>query len=107
MSVRHRTVARLALFFIGLILLSPCFACAALVSYTTLETDRTVFIGTEHFQISALKHSDEANWDMVAEEYPPLYLGAMAIPGHCRLQEKNDLIFSLTGVWVALWSCSP
>lgn len=73
--------------------------------YASRHPDQTVFAVDKGGMISAVKHSNEANYDMVASENPPIYLGNK--PDNCRFTDKDDFIFTLTGIWVAHWECGP
>lgn len=87
------------------IILTPYLTYLKLGFYVAQHRDQTVFIGDNYSQISAVKHSDESNWDMVASEHPPIYWSVK--PHNCTFTDKNDEIFSLTGVWIASWACHP
>jgi hypothetical protein len=102
-----RQLRRLFVSLTFVIALVPCLTCGFMAAYVSATPDRTVFLGTGTFQVSAVRHSDGSNWDLVAEEQPPVYLGANPNPGACIVRHKDDTIFALTGIWVAWWDCKP
>lgn len=108
MSKRLKTILYLGIPFL-LILLACALTTfpkyAILEAYAALNPDQTVFIGDMYVQYSAVNHTDKANWDMVATKNPPIYLGAQA--KNCQFEDKDDSIFTATGIWVARWQCHP
>jgi hypothetical protein len=61
-------------------------------------------MGTDTFQVSLIKHADEANWDRVGSK-PSVYLAVK--PKHCTYEGESDLFFTLTGARLSTWKCSP
>lgn len=108
MTRRFRSViwsGALLLLFIVVLSFTPYPTYIRLGLYAAQNPDRTVFIGDSYSQISAVKHSDESNWDMLGSKNPPVYWGVN--PKNCTFTEKEDNIFSVTGIWVAKWTCHP
>ncbi len=98
------TGALLLLFIVALVF-TPYPTYMRLGSYVINHPNQTVFTGNDYIQMSAVKHSDEGNWDLVAREYQPAYWSSK--PNNCTLDGKDDLFFSLTGIWFARWRCHP
>jgi hypothetical protein len=86
-------------------LFTPCFTIASLTFAAATHPDQTYFWGRDTYRISAVKHSDESNWDTVSTEPPPIYWGNQ--PTNCTFDGKNDTIRAITGVWISHWSCHP
>jgi hypothetical protein len=108
MSKRFRSVIWIGLLislFIVVLALTPYPTYISLGLYAAQNPDQIVFVGDSYSQISAVKHSDESNWDMIGSENPPIYWGAK--PDNCSFTEKEDNIFSITGIWFAKWTCGP
>jgi hypothetical protein len=78
--------------------------CGSILGFVTFVRDQAVFVGTDHVQVSVVKHSDESNYDLVGSK-PSIYLGAK--PQNCKLSGDSDLIFAFTGAWLATWKCRP
>jgi hypothetical protein len=78
--------------------------CGAISIFPLVVRDQPVFIGTDTFQVSLVKHSNEANWDAVGSN-TPIYLGAR--PKNCVFETKSELFFRLTGAQLAIWRCKP
>lgn len=100
-----RVPRALLILLLSLFALLACSNQSIVFIQAALNPDQTFFLGSGTQQISAVKHSNAANWDMVAHEHPAVYLGAE--PKECAFESKDDLIFSLTGIWIAQWTCHP
>lgn len=108
MPIRFRSaimMGALLLLLIVVLMLTPFPTYLRLGLHAVTYPDQTVFIGDSYSQISAVKHSNEADWDMIASKHPPLYWDVK--PKNCTFDNKNDTIYAYTGIWIAEWTCHP
>jgi hypothetical protein len=95
----------LAFWIVAIPFFALCTACGIASIYFAAAPDQAVFFGFGNFAVSAVRHTDNNNTSLLSSQHMPIILG-LGID-YCGAEQRNEVIYNLTGVSVAYWNCPP